>query len=611
MGLFNIIEDYIFLKNFSLRHKLVIYFSIFIIFPLSMVGTLSYFSAEKTIKDNVSKYVADMLLQATNNIDFYFQDMENIAISILCDRNIRKAVIESSYGDYERAMALTKINYILTALMYPRKYIKQIYIVSNEGIVFSTNNSITLNLLLKQPWFTTVANGSANKLFVPTHDASSYTNMASFVDIDKVVTIVRKYADIEKNKILGVLGIDLDYRFLKNLFQNMHIKNQGNIALITDKGIIAYHKDEQLIGTRIDTSKYKQVLDNITGSYIDTIQGEKMLVVYNTSSLTGWKVIQTIPIRFLLKDATVVRNTTVIIGLLTMLMALGISIRIAYNITNPLSRLRAKMKKVEEGNLDVDVKVDALDEVGLLAQSFNRMLKEIKVLIQKIYREEREKKEIELRMLQQQINPHFLYNTLDSLNWVARMQNANNISSVITALIKLLQTTVHNGNEFIALSEELECVKSYIHIQKFRYGNIFEVRYDVDEGLLDKPVLKLLLQPLVENALQHGLDSVDVGGIITITGRLEGDKMILGVKDNGKGMEPEKIHAIMESSRSKKNSLSRIGIYNVNQRIKLYYGEEYGLQIKSKLGEGTLVEVVIPIAAEAGGVNNVKGIDSR
>jgi two-component system sensor histidine kinase YesM len=253
------------------------------------------------------------------------------------------------------------------------------------------------------------------------------------------------------------------------------------------------------------------------------------------------------------------------------------------------------MKLVEEGNLDVNMEIVSEDEVGQLAHGFNQMVKEIRSLINRIYETEREKRQVELQMLQQQINPHFLYNTLDSINWMARMQNASNISSSITALIKLLRTSIHNGNDFNTIRDEVEGLRNYVEIQRLRYGDKLDVQFEIEEGILDHKILKLLLQPLLENAIHHGLDSDQDTGFVLVTGRQYPGMIEFRIEDYGRGMTEEEISQVMTAVLKKRNSFSGIGISNILQRMKLYYGEKYGLTFHSEPGKGLKAKLTIPV----------------
>lgn len=586
-------------KNMSIRQKMLFYFIFLLVPALAALGTFSYLRAQRAIMDNVSKYVTDMLKQTSNTIDCYFQEADNLVASIIFDRAIRESMYESQKGEYELAKASYNINQLLMGMTYPRKYAKQFYIVDRKGVIFSSNNNVNIDLLKQQSWFEKVYTGKVKKLIVPPHNSEEYTQGQVIINIGMVVTVLREYNDIERNKTLGVIALDLDYNVIKQNFQNLNVeKDNGDILLTDETGTIVYYKDISRIGMKADWLNFEKISSQDQGSYTCQINGENTLVVYTTSSLTHCKTIEAIPVKSLMKYAADVKSDTVIIGLVCILLSIFFAFIVSYSISSPVHKLKRKMKLVEEGNLDVNMEVTSNDEVGQLTHSFNQMVREIKSLIDKIYEKEKEKRQIELQMLQQQINPHFLYNTLDSINWMARMQNASNISSSITALIKLLRMSIHNGDDFNTIRDEMECLHNYVEIQKFRYSDKLEVRFDIAEEIMDYRILKLLLQPLLENAIFHGLDSDQDTGIIKLSGRLCPEYIEICVEDYGKGMTPEEIEKVIHSAPQRSKSFSGIGIANIIQRIKLYYGENYGLSYESEPGKGLKAKLVIPLLLE-------------
>jgi two-component system, sensor histidine kinase YesM len=581
-------------NHLSISRKMVIYFFILIIPTLTILGLFSYLRAEKAIRENVSKYVEDMLKQSSSNIDLYFQEADSIMASIIYDETIRDDLYRSQTGEYEKARANTEVNHLLSGAIYPREYARQLFIVDNDGTLFTTNSNVDVRLVKQQQWYRDIASGKVKKLIVPSHDSSAYTGGQYVKPIGEVFTLLREYRDIERNKLLGIIAIDIDYKVIEENFRKLNAeKDNGEIEIITKSGAIVYSKDRKNIGEQLQPEAFEGITAG-NGSYISTQKGKKMLIVYTTSDVTGWKTIERIPMQSLMKDASEVKYVTVVVMALCMLFSMTLSLLLSHSITNPILKLIKKMKNIEKGDFDTSMEVTSKDEVGQLARSFNHMADEIKALIARIYEQEREKRRIELHMLQQQINPHFLYNTLDSINWMARMQNSPNISAAVTSLTQLLRISVHNSKEFNTIKDELEYLKSYVNIQKLRYGNMFDIVFNVDEEIMDCSILKLLLQPLVENALLHGLNSIRDGGIIKVEGRLEEDSIILCIEDNGKGMTREEIEGALSEMPKKADSFSGIGIFNIVQRIKLYYGDKYGLTYKSEPGRGTTAIVVIP-----------------
>ena len=259
------------------------------------------------------------------------------------------------------------------------------------------------------------------------------------------------------------------------------------------------------------------------------------------------------------------------------------------------------MEEAETGNLDVRFPDPPNDEVGRLGQSFNTMIGEIGKLLDQVYVEQQKKREAEFRILQAQIKPHFLYNTLDTIHWMAQEKGATDIVGIVDALTRLFRISLSKGRDVIRLEEELEHVTSYLVIQKIRYLDKFDYTIDVDPTLLSLPVVKLTLQPLVENALYHGIKEKAGRGLLTLSARRESGALVLTVADDGAGMARSALEALVANlHQDEEPSAHGFGVFSVHHRIRLVFGEEWGLSYRSSPGEGTTVTVRQPLSTEGG-----------
>ena len=298
---------------------------------------------------------------------------------------------------------------------------------------------------------------------------------------------------------------------------------------------------------------------------------------------------------------TTIRNYSFVIGAVTLFLAVIAALFFTSSIARPVGKLRLLMKKAEEGDLNVRFESEYNDEIGQLGNSFNNMINEISNLIEMVYIEQKSKREAELKTLQAQIKPHFLYNTLDTIQWMAQEHGANDIVEIIGALTRLFRIGLSKGKEMITVREELDHIRSYLIIQKARYGDKLEYEINFDQEILDCSVLKLILQPLVENAIYHGIKERRGVGRIVITAKKMQDSLIFTVSDNGAGITEEKLSEIndmLESRRMHKGSSLGYGIFNINERIKLSFGNDWGLKYSSIRGEGTTVKIKHPIIVE-------------
>lgn len=325
------------------------------------------------------------------------------------------------------------------------------------------------------------------------------------------------------------------------------------------------------------------------------IEDRQMTINYLTIPKTNWKIIQMTPYESMMGEIMDMRRHNIIINSIIMGILIVISILISWSITRPLKNLSFLMQEVPKGNFSVRFDVKGKDEVADLGRSFNIMVKKINNLINQLEKAHRDREKARLEALQAQINPHFLLNTLNSIKWMAIMSGAENVSLMLSALGNLLETTLNRKEEMITLSEEITCVDNYILLQKIRYGDRFEMKVDVPERIQAYFVPCFILQPLVENSIIHGFEDIESGGIITIRGRQEGNLIMIEVEDNGKGIPKSRLKDLLENEKQCKGKFSNIGIKNVDERIRLNYGDEYGLTLSSREGKGTIATLKLPV----------------
>jgi Predicted signal transduction protein with a C-terminal ATPase domain len=560
------------------------------------------------VKNIISEKYSESALQSicenTENIDFIMNDINEFSNLILTNSDFANLLKRKNDTD------TSQIENFLRDFFASRGDIEGLCVYSGQNMYL-----IGANKVVKRnddtDWF---------KELLKTHGEVKWINtrnekikiMAG--DFDKYYfSLGRKIIDLYSLKELGVLVIDINENILEKTY-NRFIK-QGDISVFIcdQKGNIISHPDKSKIGTNISENQlYEEVLSGKSDYGKFSYKSNKLdeMVLYSTCRVTGWKLIQIIPTSYLYNEIDKIKNIVYAIGIIYFFISLIIALFLSVKFTGPMRRLMKKMKLAEDGNLDVQISVENKDEVGQLGISFNNMIIKIKSLIEKIVDEERVKKEIELEALHAQINPHFLYNTLNSIKWMAKIQGANNITSTVTALIKLLHVSISLSNEMILLEDEIEYVRSYILIQKVRFNERFEVTYSIDENCGKCNIPKLILQPIVENSIIYGYqDNIEMCLDIEIKANCEGDLLIIQVIDNGPGIEDSILEKIFSKEKNV-NKFSRVGLNNINQRIKLYFGERYGISINSVKAKGTCVKLILPYSADVKEVKHVQSINS-
>jgi len=386
----------------------------------------------------------------------------------------------------------------------------------------------------------------------------------------------------------------LEQSDLQKFLQNYTLELGDTFAVVNGKGELVVSSLETL-----NESDIKTISDLSLAPYQDikgkmsVFQGEPML--FNSKSLgySNWKIISMVPMNNIMKNSIKLRNYSLLTLLALSLVAYGIAKYVSMHLTHRITELLKKMKKAQQGDLNQKVAVGGTDEIAEIQINFNRLLENLKELMEERYRMGIEIKHAELRALQAQINPHFLYNTLELINWKASSYEVGEVDELIKLLAKFYKLSLSQGRDVIYISDEIEHVKTYLEIQNKRFMNGIKFSVEVDEEILKYSIPKLILQPIIENALIHGiLEKPESCGEIALTGEINSGIIHICVKDDGIGIRQEKIDSLM--SKYIKNPTSGYGIRNVRDRIRLFYGEGYGVEYQSQIGLGTAVHITFP-----------------
>lgn len=404
-----------------------------------------------------------------------------------------------------------------------------------------------------------------------------------------VVTIAKKeYSNLYSQQVF--VAIDFKFSSIAKYIDKVSIGQRGYCYIVNSKGQIIYHPQQQILFSGLKEENTFEISELSDGIH------RKKDNIYNISSLDScnWKIVG---VSFN-DEITQAVKSQVVVGLIFALffsafMSAVIYFLLSRTVTRPVRRLVASMQKFEKQAETFEYKADMSNvaEFQTLSTSFEHMVLMIQSLVEKVHNEEIVLRKTELKALQAQINPHFLYNTLDSIQWMCEQDNSKDAVKMVGALAKLFRISISHGNEFITISDELKHAESYLIIQSYRYKNQFTYSFDVDKSVLDCMCNKITIQPFIENAIYHGLDRMVDEGEIKIIVERRGKDIAIIVKDNGLGMTEEQCKAVLQKGRSDSKG---IGVKNVDDRLKIYFGEEYGITIDSELDVGTTVTIKIP-----------------
>lgn len=380
---------------------------------------------------------------------------------------------------------------------------------------------------------------------------------------------------------------------LESFYSGIKIANKGQMLIVDNKNQILASSNSEIIGKYVSEIGFSD--SNVPeGTSILILNKNKELVSSESIKKIGWKVINITPYEELTEEVQKASMTVVFIIIVLLLLFMVFSLTFFREIIIPINGLMKKMKNVEKGNFDEAIEIKSSNELYQLGESFNRMVRQVKFLIIERDLKERQRNQAEIEVLQSQINPHFLSNTLNSIRLMAMIAKTDSIKNMTNALIKLLQASFAKRGKFISVSEELENLESYLHIMKVRFGDKFDTFFEIEEEVKGYSVLRLILQPIVENSILHGVSELDNKGLITVKGYKKEHKLYFEIEDNGVGMTQEQIEKLLEDSESNSKGFSSIGIKNVDRRIKLNHGNEFGLFIESEPGSYTRITIHLP-----------------
>ncbi|WP_171645790.1 cache domain-containing sensor histidine kinase [Paenibacillus phytorum] len=460
-----------------------------------------------------------------------------------------------------------------------------------DGGVYSYLKDLAIddNILRKMDWYKMTITEQDHVHFIGKQKGALYDSRES---TSIVTTISPSYFQM-------LHGIDFIYfvfsrdHFEKMLWQNPISGSSAFRIVTTDGDVIASSYNLPANEQGMDTSLISRINSQREGNFVETINGQKMMVAFATVDIANWKIVYQIPYSELMANYSIIYRLVLFATFVVIVVFLIISFYLVHNLMKPIHVLVVKMSRVMDGNLNVKIEASGSAETVTLGLTFNHMMDQIKLLINKTELQEKAKQKAEFAAMQSQINPHFLINTLNSIKLMAIISRVDNIRNMTQALIRLVSSSFNRGGSLTLLADEVENLKQYIFIMETRYGNKFEVKGEVDETAMSLYILKLLLQPILENAITHGLVSKETNGTITIGIHKVGEQLCIVIADDGVGIPDEQIEKLQDPDQD--YTFSGMGILNVHHRIVLHYGQDYGVTIKRLEPSGTKVEIILPI----------------
>jgi Predicted signal transduction protein with a C-terminal ATPase domain len=595
-------------KNFSPRLKTQLIASFvgmsFVILLITYI--ILYTSIVNIVKNQSEQENLKQIQQLEYNIDSFMNEVDKISGILLLSQDLQDYLDNKYSTDFEKVILLNHIYESLSNIMLNYDYIESIYYYGKNGKVIgvSPKRNEYLNDIDKTSFFyrsELYRKVMADEKKIQWYGGYSSRNFNIYSRDDEnfktgfYITAARsiKYY----GETTAILVINVNGNFFSSIYNSKKVAKSTDIYIMDEKGRIVSHADESKINTA--SSIYKELNQGISsGSFVSKSSTSPEQVVFYRFDNINWTMVHEIPLSLLIKNTVKLRRIFIFMFIIGMAMVFGISVYWIYRITRPLNELTSAMSEMEKGKLGRTLPDTSRNELGVLGRQFNQMSGSILSLIEQIRILESEKREMEIKTLQAQINPHFLYNTLNTIKYMAVVIKANNIAESLTTLSNILRPIFGNPNILCTIQEEVEYAKNYIRILNYRYCEGIVVNLNMPDELMQCEILRFILQPLIENCFIHGVSSQNHKGLIGITAIQENNDINLIVEDNGKGMDVTKLIEVRaelnDGTTGKTAEKGSIGLSNVSRRIKLHYGDKYGIDVESRDGFGTKVVLRLP-----------------
>lgn len=593
-------------KMLKLQTKLVVSFSVLFAFSTISSGVFYYYSSVSELKKQNLQLLDTNSLQITRSVDFYIEDMEKLSLSVFNDSLVQHVLGETGEtSEAEQAGLNQQVTSHLLNLSVSWPSVQGIFLYPKEqpDLTYSwSKRSPYMGFsIAEEPWYPYIKTYTKSPyLLWPTMTENTITNFQG----EKVFSLIRPINQIPTGKELGYMKMDMEVNVMKDLvsYKEYGDTQDSSLFILTDQGNVIYDNQNTWTGKMLTDIQAPDILKNRAVGVLEW-QGNSYLYGVNRSDTTQWTTLILKPMNSITQKLKEIRNTVTVIELVILFLVIIIAWLIATGVTRPLRKMIVTMRHVEKGDFTVRaMQTDSRNEIGLLGKVFNQMLNSMEDMISQVYVAELREKDARLIALQAQINPHFLFNTLNILKALGKKGAASDVVEVTESLAHLFRYSLYDWDRTVDLTEELHLIQSYIKIQKYRFRDRFTYEQHIPEELMNARILRLMIQPLVENAVVHGLEQRKSGGLIAISVRANSHNLEISVSDNGIGMDHDLQNQLNQSLTDadihrEKGQSDHLGIalVNIQKRLHLVYGKQYGLTFADRPGGGTTVMLVLPL----------------
>lgn len=583
--------------NLPIFYKILLFFSILVLFLILLTG-FNYIVYSRQNEAAAYRSTYSAARQAANEIETYLQDIKSLSLLPLSrqfDEHDLPFLLADIDGKRQWLLeAENSLGQLAKDIFNFKRDIQSVLFVTPKGRMYAFFSKTATPVDFEpagMSWFEPLLSSGGEAYFLSPFPLVFQRDLTRYDT--RTFSVARAIVEVPSAMVRGAVLINTECTYFDAIMRRLTLYDGQRMVVLDGQGNAVYDSAGGNLGVPVP-----QALNDFAGQNAQTgrltLDGTEYLAGVHSVSLPGWTLMNLVPAQAVNQELRWMLDVTVVLLGVILLLAVLISYLMGKHISEPLKRLSQTMQRVKNQDFSMHMDVDRTDEIGQLSESFNSMLDEINRLINVVYVNKLTQKELELSMLQSQINPHFLYNTLESISMMAEVNDDTAAARMATALGKILRYSISGDGVIVSLGEELYVLKQYILLQEERLGHQFAIEENISPSLYEHAILRLTLQPIVENAIYHGMNTLKLGGRISITGEECPDCVKLRIADNGRGMPPERLNALRESITRDGEMRDRIGLRNVNRRLKLYFGEAYGLIVDSTEGRGTVVTVILP-----------------
>ncbi len=575
------------------QQKVLIAFLVLILVPIIILGIVSYQVSSAALKEKVGEETLQTLKATNTNLQMVMSEINSFSNYVIASQEVENFL---RYNQEQSIVNFYSSGQSMAGLLYTQSRLDDLILYSTKGQVYHFRNSAipSLKEFQQTEFYQKIVSEKGRAVWLsPVHNEIFTSGDTPFYIHGRAIR------DADTLEDIGYVIMKIKIERFDDIFTNLY-KDDSEEMIVDEDGRIIYHRNRDLIGESMKLNNRSKILSGKDGTGIDYLDGEKSLVTYIAGTLkdrdaTKYFLVSIKPWHTISNETQYIRQTTFGLVLIVLVFAVLFNLFFLNRIVSFITEFLNKMKRVEKGDLTARMSSFPFLELNHLAKSFNEMVEKTVVLLQRIKSEQELKRKAEFQVLQNQINPHFLYNTLESINSLAVLNDQQDISKMTIHLGKLLRISI-NASDEVSVQNEIRHVMSYMAIQRVRYNDGFTFDVKIDEDLLHYRILKLVLQPLVENILIHAFDRKQQDAVIRITGGIEKGKGYFYIEDNGKGISLDALQLLNERNQGVQTSKQTShGVMNVQNRLKLYYGEHFGLMICSKENEGTIIKLTFPL----------------